>query len=72
MDTVFLASPIAFPGLLQQAVGRIMRRHPDKADVVVHDYVDPAVGVCAHQFANRQRAYRQMGFTMIAESRDRP
>jgi hypothetical protein len=23
-------------------------------------------------FANRQRAYRQMGFTTIAESRDRP
>jgi superfamily II DNA or RNA helicase len=62
LDTVFLAGPVAFPGLLIQAVGRALRSHPDKTSVIVHDYVDACVPVLANQYHKRRVGYRQMGF----------
>ena len=50
------------PGLLIQAVGRVLRRHPGKARVFVHDYVDSVIPVLAHQYTKRRAGYRQMGF----------
>ena len=63
IDTVFLVGPISYPGLLIQAVGRALRRHPGKTEVVVHDYVDAAVPVLNAQFSKRRTAYRHMGVT---------
>ena len=63
IDTVFLVGPIAYPGLLTQAVGRALRRHQNKTDVIVHDYVDADVPILNAQYAKRRRAYRAMGFT---------
>jgi superfamily II DNA or RNA helicase len=62
LDTVFLAAPVSFPGILVQSVGRALRSHPDKSSVIVHDYVDLAVPMLASQFNKRRPAYRQMGF----------
>ncbi len=62
IDTVFLVGPIAYPGLLIQAVGRALRRYEGKTDVVVHDYVDAHVPVLKAQFAKRRAAYRSLGF----------
>ena len=59
---MFLAGPISFPGLVIQAVGRALRRHEGKTDVVVHDYVDAEVPVLRAQYARRRSAYQQMGF----------
>lgn len=63
IDTVFLAGPISYPGLLIQAVGRALRRHEGKTEVAVHDYVDASVPVLNAQYSRRRSAYRQMGFT---------
>lgn len=63
IDTVFLVGPISYPGLLIQAVGRALRRHEDKTDVIVHDYIDANVPVLKAQFTRRRTAYRQLGFT---------
>lgn len=63
IDTVFLAGPISYPGLLIQAVGRALRRHEGKTEVVVHDYVDGGVPVLKAQYSKRRPAYQQMGFT---------
>ena len=63
IDTVFLAGPISYPGLLIQAVGRALRRHEGKTEVVVHDYVDASVPVLNAQYSRRRSAYQQMGFT---------
>lgn len=63
IDTVFLVGPISYPGLLVQAVGRALRRHESKTDVIVHDYVDVRVPVLNAQYNRRRAAYRQMGFT---------
>ena len=63
IDTVFLAGPISYPGLLIQAVGRALRRHEGKTEVAVHDYLDASVPVLNAQYSRRRSAYRQMGFT---------
>lgn len=62
INTVFLVAPISFPGLLIQAVGRALRTHEGKADVVVHDYLDAAVPVLNAQYSKRRIGYRQLGF----------
>ena len=66
IDTIFLVAPISYSGLLRQAVGRALRRHEGKTEVVVHDYVDSEVGVLKAQYARRRVGYRQMGFTSEA------
>jgi superfamily II DNA or RNA helicase len=62
LDTAFLVGPISYPGLVKQAVGRVLRRYPGKSDVIVHDYVDSQVPVLAASFAKRKPVYRQIGF----------
>lgn len=66
IDTVFLVGPISYPGLLIQAVGRALRRHESKTDVIVHDYVDVHVPVLNAQYNRHRVAYRQLG--VVAES----
>ncbi len=62
LDTLFLASPIAFHGRLVQYVGRILRPWPGKEVAEVHDYVDVAVPVLASSLAKRARGYVSLGF----------
>ncbi|GHT12596.1 hypothetical protein FACS189426_16230 [Bacteroidia bacterium] len=40
LDTLFLASPIAWKGTLAQYAGRLHRDYPGKQDVIAYDYVD--------------------------------
>jgi superfamily II DNA or RNA helicase len=47
LDTLFLAAPIAFDGLLVQCAGRVVRAAPGKDLAEVHDYHDPAVPLLA-------------------------
>jgi superfamily II DNA or RNA helicase len=37
LDTLFLATPIAFKGRLVQCVGRVLRPYPGKMTAEVHD-----------------------------------
>ena len=41
LDTLFLAAPISFDGLLVQCAGRVVRAAPGKNVAEVHDYHDP-------------------------------
>jgi hypothetical protein len=62
LDTLFLASPIAFKGRLVQYVGRILRPHPGKTTAEVHDYHDINTGVLASSLAKRAPGYLSIGF----------
>ena len=62
LDTLFLATPIAFKGRLVQYVGRILRPSPGRSTAEVHDYHDVRTGVLAASLAKRAPGYTSLGF----------
>jgi superfamily II DNA or RNA helicase len=62
LDTLFLATPIAFKGRLVQCVGRVLRPYPGKATAEVHDYHDVGTGVLASSLAKRAPGNVGLGF----------
>lgn len=62
LDTLFLASPVAFKGRLVQYVGRILRPYAGKTIAEVHDYHDINTGVLASSLAKRAPGYLSLGF----------
>jgi superfamily II DNA or RNA helicase len=63
LDTLFLAGPISYDGLLVQCAGRVLRAAPGKAVAEVHDYHDPATPILAVSLQRRMPGYRALGFT---------
>ena len=63
LDTLFLTFPISAPQRIVQYVGRILRAHPDKHDVEVHDYLDADVPMFAAMHRRRSPGYKQLGFS---------
>lgn len=62
LDTLFLAMPIAWRGLLAQYAGRIHRESDDKTRVTIHDYVDCSLPMLQRMFNKREKSYRVMGY----------
>ena len=62
LDTVFLASPIAFKNRVVQYVGRVVRPFPGKDFVEAYDYYDAETGVLASSLAKRAPGYVSLGF----------
>lgn len=62
LDTLFLAFPIVFKGRIVQYVGRVLRQHPGKRSVEVHDYVDKLVPVLVRAHQKRSTGYASLGF----------
>ncbi|NMR20993.1 DEAD/DEAH box helicase family protein [Cellulomonas fimi] len=69
LDTLFLAAPISFPGLLVQCAGRVVRSAPGKAIAEVHDYHDAAVPILAVSLQRRRPGYRALGFEQLENAR---
>ncbi len=63
-DTLFLVMPISWKGTLAQYVGRLHRDHDSKREVIVYDYLDPAVLVLARMAARRATGYRALGYVL--------
>ena len=62
LDTLFLAGPISYDGLLVQCAGRVIRAAPGKDIAEVHDYHDPATPILAASLQRRMPGYRTLGF----------
>lgn len=66
LDTVFLTTPVAD---VEQAVGRIMREHPDKKQPVVVDFIDNRIKRFAKLWTSRLRFYRREGMFVEMEAK---
>jgi len=66
LDTLMLATPIAWEGNVEQYAGRLHRFYAGKTEIVIYDYVDSHVRVLDQMFRKRLRAYKKIGYT-IAE-----
>ncbi len=62
LDTLFLTFPVSAPQRITQYVGRILREHPGKDAVEVHDYLDADVPMFAAMYRRRLPGYKQLGF----------
>lgn len=65
LDTLFLAAPVSFDGLLVQCAGRVIRAAPGKEVAEVHDYHDAATPMLAASLQRRMPGYRALGFTRV-------
>jgi len=62
LDTLFLALPFSWKGMLVQYAGRLHRLHPGKEEVRVYDYVDGEVPMLAKMHEKRMRGFRALGY----------
>ena len=56
LDTLFLATPISWKGVVEQHAGRLHRDYPGKKDVFIYDYVDSHIPVFEKMYARRLRS----------------
>ncbi|MCU7837678.1 MAG: DEAD/DEAH box helicase [gamma proteobacterium symbiont of Taylorina sp.] len=70
LDTLFLALPISWKGLLAQYVGRIHRQFKGKERVIVYDYVDQALPMLQRMFKKRSKGYEAMGYSLSFKDDD--
>lgn len=63
LDRMHLTFPQRNAGLVTQQVGRVERKHPDKKDAIIFDYVDANVGPLEAQWrVRRTEVYMQRGY----------
>lgn len=62
LDTLFLALPVSWKGIVEQYVGRLHRPRPGKREVRVVDYVDGSVPRAGAMWERRKKKYRAMGY----------
>ncbi|HDS1767252.1 DEAD/DEAH box helicase [Pseudomonas putida] len=65
LDTLVLAMPISWRGILQQYTGRLHRAHTAKTDVQVIDFVDEGNVALMRMWEKRKMGYRTMGYRML-------
>ena len=64
LDTLFLATPVSWKGVVEQYAGRLHRDYPGKKDVFIYDYVDSHIPVFDNMYAKRLRTYKRIGYTL--------
>ena len=62
LDTLFLALPVSWRGILSQYAGRLHRLHDMKKEVLIYDYVDHEVPVLAKMYRRRVAGYKAIGY----------
>jgi len=70
LDTLLLAMPISWKGILQQYAGRLHRNHPTKTDVRIYDYVEQGHPVLARMWEKRVRGYLAMDYKINGSALD--
>ena len=64
LDTLFLAMPVSWRGILSQYAGRLHRLHDDKSEVRVYDYVDQGIPALGRMFERRIKGYEALGYKL--------
>lgn len=67
LDTLFLALPISWRGLVAQYAGRLHRENEGKSDVRVYDYIDIHEPVCESMYRKRLKGYSGIGYRVLSQ-----
>lgn len=65
LDTLFLALPISWKGLVAQYAGRLHRENEGKKDVRIYDYIDIHEPICDSMYRKRLKGYASIGYQTI-------
>ena len=66
LDTLIMATPVSFRGVVEQYAGRLNRDYEGKKNVIVNDYVDSHIPMFDSMYAKRLKAYKQIGYSVCA------
>lgn len=64
LDTLFLATPVAWKGIVEQYAGRLNRDYDGKDNVMIYDYVDIHIPVFDKMYAKRLKSYKRIGYQL--------
>ena len=62
LDTLFMATPVSFRGVVEQYAGRLNRDYAGKENVIIYDYVDNHIPMFNNMYMKRLKAYKQIGY----------
>ena len=62
LDTLFVALPVSWKGIVQQYAGRLHRDYAGKSEVLIYDYVDMHVPLCEVMYSRRLKGYASVGY----------
>lgn len=64
LDTLMLALPVSWKGLIAQYTGRLHRNYPGKNETRIYDYIDLRVPVCDSMYRKRIQGYKAVGYSI--------
>ena len=67
LDTLIMATPVAWKGIVEQYAGRLNRDYEGKNNVMIYDYVDLHIPVFDKMYTKRLSAYRKIGYQLYTE-----
>ena len=67
LDTLFLALPVSWKGIIAQYAGRLHRDHRGKEEVRIYDYIDINVPICEAMYRRRLKGYANVGYSLKPE-----
>ena len=62
LDTLIMATPVSWKGIVEQYAGRLNRDYDGKKNVVIYDYVDSHIDKFDRMYGKRLKAYKQIGY----------
>ncbi len=70
LDTLFLAMPVSWRGILSQYAGRLHRLHDAKSEVRIYNYVDQGSPMLARMFERRTKGYEALGYAFLTREEE--
>ena len=67
LDTLIMAMPVSFKGVVEQYAGRLSREYAGKKNVIIYDYIDSNIRRFDTMYAKRLKAYKRIGYTLQAD-----
>lgn len=65
LDTLIMADPVAWKGVVEQYAGRLNRDYEGKKNVIIYDYIDANIPVFDSMYSKRLRAYKRIGYQLL-------
>lgn len=64
LDTLMLALPVSWKGLIAQYTGRLHRNYSGKSETRIYDYIDLRVPICDSMYRKRLHGYKAVGYSI--------